>query len=49
VAEVERPKRRHHLRRNAKSDPIDAEVAARAVLAGETAGVPKSADGLAWR
>ena len=44
VAEVERPKRRH-LRRNGKSDPIDAGAAARAVLAGETAGVPKSADG----
>jgi transposase len=44
VAEVERPKRRH-LRRNGKSDPIDAEAAARAVLAGETAGAPKSADG----
>jgi transposase len=44
VAEVERPKRRH-LRRNAKSDPIDAEAAARAVLAGQTAGTPKSADG----
>ena len=43
VAEVERPKRRH-LRRNGKSDPLDAE-AARAVLAGETAGTPKSADG----
>ncbi len=44
VAEVERPKRRH-LRRNGKSDPIDAEAAARAVLAGQTAGAPKSADG----
>ena len=46
VVEVERPKRRH-LRRHppGKSDPIDAEAAARAVLAGETAGVPKSADG----
>ncbi len=42
--EVERPKRRH-LRRNGKSDPIDAERAARAILAGEAAGVPKSADG----
>src|SRR3712207_3419748 len=42
--EVERPKRRH-LRRNGKSDPIDAEAAARAVLADETAGEPKSADG----
>jgi transposase len=44
VVEVERPKRRH-LRRNGKSDPIDAEAAARTVLAGETAGAPKSADG----
>jgi transposase len=44
VSEVERPKRRH-LGRNGKSDPIDAEAAARAVLAGETAGAPKSADG----
>jgi transposase len=44
VVEVERPKRRH-LRRNGKSDPKDAEAAARAVLAGETAGVPKSGDG----
>jgi transposase len=44
VMEVERPKRRH-LRRNGKSDPIDAERAARSVLADETAGVPKSADG----
>ena len=44
VVEVERPKRRH-LRRKGKSDPIDAEAAARAVLSGEAAGVPKSADG----
>jgi len=44
VMEVERPKRRH-LRRNGKSDPIDAEAAARAVLAGEAVGEPKSADG----
>jgi transposase len=44
VLEVERPKRRH-LRRNSKSDSRDAESAARAVLAGETAGQPKSADG----
>ena len=42
--EVERPKRRH-LPRRGKSDPIDAERAARAVLAGETAGVPRSGDG----
>ena len=44
VVEVERPKRRH-LRRKGKSDPIDAEAAARAVLAGQGAGVPKSGDG----
>jgi transposase len=44
VSEVERPKRRH-LGRNGKSDPIDAGIDARAVLAGETAGAPKSADG----
>lgn len=42
--EVERPKRRH-LRREAKSDSRDAEAAARAVLSGEAAGVPKSGDG----
>ena len=44
VVEVERPKRRHR-RRNGKSDPIDAEAAARAVLAGEAVGEPKSGDG----
>jgi transposase len=44
VVEVERPKRRH-LKRNGKSDPKDAEAAARAVVAGEVAGVPKSGDG----
>ena len=44
VTEVERPKRRH-LHRSGKSDSRDAESAARAVLAGETAGEPKSADG----
>jgi transposase len=44
VFEVERPKRRH-LRRKGKSDSRDAEAAARAVLAGETAGEPKSAAG----
>jgi transposase len=43
VTEIERPKRRH-LHRNSKSDSQDAESAARAVLAGETAGVPKSAE-----
>jgi transposase len=44
VREVERPKRRNRGR-NGKSDLIDAEAAARAVLAGEAAGEPKSADG----
>src|SRR5215207_7539093 len=44
VMEVERPKKRH-LRRNGKSDPLDAEAAARAVLAGETAGEPKGGEG----
>jgi hypothetical protein len=43
---VERPKRRQRSsRRNVKSDPFDAESATRAVLAGETSGVPKSGDG----
>ena len=47
VLEVERPKRRRGgSRRNVeKSDPSDAERAARAVLAGEASGVPKSGDG----
>jgi transposase len=47
VLEVERPEhRRPSSRRNLqKSDPSDAERAARAVLAGEASGVPKSADG----
>jgi transposase len=47
VLEVERPKhRRRSSRRNhEKSDPSDAEAAARAVLAGDASGVPKSADG----
>lgn len=44
VMEVERPKRRH-LKRNGKSDPKDAEAPPRAVLAGEAAGEPKSAEG----
>ena len=46
VLEVERPKRRQQSsRRNGKSDHADAEAAARAVLAGEAAGMPKSGDG----
>jgi transposase len=46
VLEVERPKhRRRSSRRNLqKSDPSDAYSAARAVLAGEASGVPKSSD-----
>jgi transposase len=44
VVEVPRPDRR--LRRNhGKSDPIDAEAAARAVLAGTATTIPKRADG----
>jgi transposase len=45
--EVERPKhRRRSSRRNLqKSDPSDAEAAARAVLAGEASGEPKSGEG----
>lgn len=39
-----RPKRRDQYRAG-KSDPIDAEVAARAVLAGTATGEPKDADG----
>ena len=44
---MERPERRRRSSRGnlQKSDPSDAEAAARAVLAGETSGVPKSADG----
>lgn len=48
VLEVERPKRRHQRSsgRNGKSDPLDAEAAARAILADEAAGEPKkSGDG----
>ncbi len=47
VLEVERPEhRRRSLRRTLqKSDPSDAERAARAVLAGEASGVPKSGEG----
>jgi transposase len=42
VLEVERPKRRQRSSpRNAKSDPLDAESAARALLASERSGVPR--------
>jgi transposase len=47
VLEVERPKHRQRSSRSnlEKSDPSDAERAARTVLAGEASGVPKSGDG----
>ena len=47
VLEVERPEHRRRTSRSnvQKSDPSDAYSAARAVLAGETSGVPKSGDG----
>jgi transposase len=44
VFEVIRPKRRDQYR-SGKSDPIDAEAAARAVLAGTAIGRPKGTDG----
>jgi transposase len=44
VREVIRPKRRDQYR-SGKSDPIDAEAAARAVLAGTATGEPKGTDG----
>jgi transposase len=44
VVEVNRPNRQWRRRRG-KSDPADAEAAARAVLAGEAVGAPKSQDG----
>jgi transposase len=45
VHEVSRPNRR--VRRNrGKSDPLDAQVAARNVLAGQVAGAPKAGTGV---
>ncbi len=44
VLEVERPKRQIRRRRG-KSDPIDAEAAARAVQAGTILGQPKAGTG----
>ena len=44
VSEVTRPKRRDQYR-TGKSDPIDAEAAARSALAGTATGAPKDADG----
>jgi len=50
VLEVERPKRRRRSSRRIleKSDPSDAESAARAVLASETSGCPRAVTA-AWR
>lgn len=45
VVEVNRPNRQMRRQRG-KSDTVDAEAAARAVLAGEATSVPKTADGL---
>src|SRR5436190_20895728 len=47
VIEVERPHRhgRQARRRHGKSDPLDAEAAARAVQAGTVIGQPKAGDG----
>jgi transposase len=44
VIEVDRPDRRTRRARG-KSDPVDAEAAARAVLAGTATGTPKTRDG----
>ena len=44
VIEVNQPDR-HRRRRRGKSDRIDAEMAARAVLAGDATAVPKAGDG----
>lgn len=44
VIEVDRPDRKAR-RRDGKSDPLDAEAAARAVLSGRATGTPKSGDG----
>ena len=45
VVEVNRPNRQMRRRRG-KSDTVDAEAAARAVLNGEATSVPKAADGI---
>jgi transposase len=44
VLEVNRPDRATRRRRG-KSDPVDADAAARAVQAGEATGIPKAQDG----
>jgi transposase len=45
VLEVNRP-HAHARRRRGKSDPIDAEMAARLALAGEASAIPKQTDGI---
>ena len=45
VVEVSRPPRRRERRALGKSDTLDAENAARQVLAGEATGTPKTSDG----
>ncbi|HEX5587866.1 MAG TPA: IS110 family transposase [Acidimicrobiia bacterium] len=45
VVEVNRPNRQHR-RRHGKSDPTDAEAAARAVLSGEASATPKTHTGV---
>jgi transposase len=45
VVEVNRP-HAHTRRRRGKSDPIDAEMAARAVLAGDATAIPKATEGI---
>lgn len=45
IVEVDRPDRRNR-RRHGKSDPVDAEAAARAVQAGTATGTPKTRDGV---
>ena len=45
VIEVGRPNRQHR-RRYGKSDPADAEGAARSVLSGQAVGLPKARDGI---
>ena len=45
VVEVNRPNRQRRRARG-KSDPVDAEAAARAVLAGDATAVPKARDGI---
>ena len=44
VLEVDRPDRRAR-RQHGKSDPLDAELAARAVQSGRASGIPKAGDG----